>query len=528
MPKKKTIKNKQTNKDNKIKEKIKDKKAIKKIGLWKASLLFVLLFLLTILEFVSSGQTIYFWILFVLSVIIILPNIIWLKFGLGTVFGLPLIFTMLKTKHFIKTINILGKHGKILEKISIGGLCLGFGLVGIDYWFARGKGWKRILILTLGTIILTTFFYIFLQILFGVPALAPLFLLGLVSFVLLGFGGLSIAFLLGYGVLSVISLFSGTQICPSVAPVLPGVPIPGLGVVVPLIAWVSLGLILVIHEFSHGIMLSYYKERIHSVGLILVGIIPMGAFVEQDDKSFLKKSEKKQLLVLSAGPTSNLFTLVFGVILLLVFSMLVSPLAPTINTEYEKAYSGIVIERVEDEVSMCGIVEEAPAKGKLFVGDEIIYLNGTKINNINELNLAFRSQKDLNFIVLRNEEEEEVFIEPVIFEDLNLKRIGVAFVPKSTGYSPPLLIQFASTLIQSINSILFFFVILSFAVGMFNFLPSDPLDGGRMAKIMLVPYFSFLNFKKKEETQKFIGRLFAWLFLFSILLNLIPYLTMII
>jgi membrane-associated protease RseP (regulator of RpoE activity) len=73
--------------------------------------------------------------------------------------------------------------------------------------------------------------------------------------------------------------------------------------------------------------------------------------------------------------------------------------------------------------------------------------------------------------------------------------------------------------------ILLLFVVISFAAGSFNYFPSDPFDGGRMAKIMLAPYFSFLGFNRKE-TYKFIGRLFMWLLIISLTLNLIPYLTM--
>ena len=73
--------------------------------------------------------------------------------------------------------------------------------------------------------------------------------------------------------------------------------------------------------------------------------------------------------------------------------------------------------------------------------------------------------------------------------------------------------------------ILLLLIIISFAAGSFNYFPADPFDGGRMAKIMLVPYFAFLGLKKKE-TQKFVGRLFVWLLLLSLLLNLIPYATM--
>ena len=506
----------------------KEKVETKKFNLQKPLVFAIALILWSILEYTTNGDTMWFWLSFVLSAIIILPNLIWLKKGWGKVFGIPYIITMLKTKRFVQTIHNLAKHAKFLEKLSILGLFVGFGLTGIDYWVARGQGGiRRIIILIIGAISLGLIFNYTLSILFSVPALESLWLFGLISFVLLGFGGLSLAFMLGYGVIAINAFFIGEQICPSVAPVIPGVPIPGMGVVIPLIAWISLGLILIIHEFSHGIMLSYYKEKIKSVGLILFGIIPMGAFVEQDDKTFNKKDDKKQLLVLSAGPTSNLFTMIIGIIILLVFMQLITPLTPMINSEFEKTYHGIQIAGVEDEVSLCGIIEVAPAKDKLMVGDEVVALNGVDINSIYSLNTVFRDVNDLMvFGVLRNGTDVNVEIMPVLFEGLGVKRIGVIFEPIKTGYEPKMEIQILSFLINSFNSIVIFFIILSFAVGMFNFLPSNPLDGGRIAQIMLLPYFGFMKFNSKEETQKFIGRLFIWLFIISILVNLLPYFTM--
>jgi len=76
--------------------------------------------------------------------------------------------------------------------------------------------------------------------------------------------------------------------------------------------------------------------------------------------------------------------------------------------------------------------------------------------------------------------------------------------------------------------ILLLLLIISFAAGSFNYLPSEPFDGGKMAKIMLEPYTNFMKFKSKEESRKFIGRIFIWLVIIAVLLNLIPYLTMLI
>lgn len=528
--KKKKILKKKDNKTTKKKiikkeEKLENKNRV--FDLRKPFILAIIIFTLSMLEYLNNGQSAMFWVYFTVSVIIILPNLFWLKTKKGAIFGLPYILSMVKTQRFIKTINYLGRHGSFLEKISTIGVFLGFGIAGADYYIReKYSGLKRIILLIISAIILAAIFVFGLSWMFSVPLLAPLLILGLISFILLGLGGLSIAFMLGYGVISVIALFSAEQICPSIAPVIPGVPIPGLGVVVPFIAWISLGAILIIHEFSHGILISKYKEKIKSVGLLLAGLFPVGAFVEQDDKTFTKIDDKKQLLVLSAGPTSNLFTMIIGIILLFAFLFVTAPFSNVINEEYGKAYDGVSVRSVEEEVSFCGISELAPANGKLEAGDKIISVNGIDINSLGQLTTNLQDSNLHNFIVLRNSEEKEIEIEPYFFEGLGISRIGVIFEPTSTGYVFPNEIAILSGIISSITTILLFFIILSFAIGMFNFLPSDPLDGGRMAKIILTPYVGFMHFDKKEEKMKFIGRLFAWLFVISILLNLLPYFTM--
>jgi len=472
-----------------------------------------------------------FWIFIVIGIILV-PNAILLRYDFAQSFGLKYILIMVKTKHFVNFIISLSHHAKWFEKICLLGSILGFGVVGVDYWFARKLGgWKRIILLIASAIVLGVFFYFCLGILYSVPALAPLFLFSLIAFVLLGFGGMSLAILIGYGVLSVFSIFNNTQLCPSVAPVLPGVPIPGLGVPIPLIAWVSLAMVLIIHEFSHGIMMAYYKEKIKSVGLLLAGIFPMGAFVEQEDRTFNKLEDKKALLVLSAGSASNLFTMCLGVIVILAISLALTPFNSIFESEFDKTYDGVRINSVSDTVSYCGTDANAPAKGKLFAGDEIKQLNGVDVNSIAGVNVVFlKSKGDMNFVVQRLNDNNKpvdvnVTLTPFVFEQLGIKRIGVEFGAIPTGYELPAHIFWASTIISLISQILLFFVVISFAAGSFNYFPSDPFDGGRMAKIMLLPYFSFMKMDKKE-TYKLIGRLFIWALIISLTLNMIPYLTM--
>jgi hypothetical protein len=462
-------------------------------------------------------------------------NAFWMKFNFSQPYLVPYLFTMLKTKKFINIIHkIASKFAKILEVISLIGSIFGFGLVAVDYWYARKLGGvKRICVLLVSAVILGALFYFGCAILFAVPALAPLFIPCLIGFVLLGFGGMSLVMLFGYGIMSLFGLFVDKQLCPALAPVIPGVPVPGLGIVIPLIGWVSLFIILVVHEMSHGVLMSYYKEKINSVGLVLMGLLPIGAFVEQEDRTFDKLDDKKSLLVLSAGSASNLFLIPIGLIALFLFALVSAPFVPGIIDEQNRAYYGVRVEKIDDVISLCGVDVNAPAKGKLFVGDIVKQSNGMDVNSLATLRTAtLISSNDINFLVNRKNPDTNIYydvnvtITPNLFKDMNVKRIGAEFSSIPTDYNISLSAQVGQFVIGNINMMLFLLVIITFAAGSFNYFPSEPFDGGKMAKIMLEPYVGFMKFKTKKEVQKFIGRIFIWLLIVSVLLNLIPYATL--
>jgi len=480
------------------------------------------------------------WVLWIGGAVIAI-NAFWLRFNFAQPFVWKYILTMMKTKHFINFIKNMAHHAKWFEYVCLGGMFLGFGIFGVDYWFYNRKKelgqkvsrGKRATIILFSAIVLALLFFFTMPIVYSVPILQPLFWPSLVAFVFLGFGGMSLMILLGYGVLSVLSIFEAKQLCPSIAPVIPGAPIPGFGVAIPLIGWVSLVIVLVVHEFSHGIMMAYYKEKIKSVGVLLAGIIPLGAFVEQDDETFEKLDDKKSLMVLSAGSASNLLTIPIALLVLFGFLFAVAPFVSNINSEYAKAYDGVVITKVNDYVSLCGTDVNSPAKGKLFAGDVIKQLNGVDINSLTVVSAVFsKSKGDLNFTVLRLSRDTNdlvdvnVSVTPYTFVDLGVKKVGADFAAVPTGYVIGHSIEVGQFLIGNITMILLLLVVIAFAAGSFNYFPADPFDGGRMAKIILLPYFGFLGFNKKE-TQKFIGRFFVWLLLVALLLNMIPYATMI-
>jgi membrane-associated protease RseP (regulator of RpoE activity) len=114
---------------------------------------------------------------------------------------------------------------------------------------------------------------------------------------------------------------SGTlsSITPGATFLLPGINIPlfeGLSALI---------IILVIHEGAHAVLASIARVPVRSSGLVLFGIIPVGAFVEPDEE-LLKKTEKvKQTRVIVAGSTINLLASVVFFLLFLVFYLVTVP-----------------------------------------------------------------------------------------------------------------------------------------------------------------------------------------------------------
>ena len=83
---------------------------------------------------------------------------------------------------------------------------------------------------------------------------------------------------------------------------LPGVNLPFIEGVL------ALAIVMIVHEGSHAVLSRIAKVPILSSGIVLFGIIPIGAFVEPDEKMLAKTEERKQTRVLVAGPTANLVT----------------------------------------------------------------------------------------------------------------------------------------------------------------------------------------------------------------------------
>ncbi|VVB70992.1 Peptidase family M50 [uncultured archaeon] len=178
------------------------------------------------------------------------------------------------------------KYPNLSKELCDFGLTIGFGILYSFYLFKLSKKFfihALILIAMSGGL-----YYLALQNSTIDTTFAILFFL-------FGFFG-SGAYLLGQ---SLVNIFTTPNAPPAIAPVIPGVTIP-------LYAILSIAVIAFVHEVAHGIMCAIYKIKVKSSGILLFGFIPVGAFVEPNEKEFEKKKIEEKRHVLIAGSASNL------------------------------------------------------------------------------------------------------------------------------------------------------------------------------------------------------------------------------
>ncbi|MEK6935438.1 MAG: site-2 protease family protein [Nanoarchaeota archaeon] len=95
---------------------------------------------------------------------------------------------------------------------------------------------------------------------------------------------------------------------------------------------ISIAIVAIFHEFSHGIFMKFNNIKIKSTGFGFLGPF-LAAFVEQDEKQMVKKSKFAQITVLSAGTFANLVLSILFFLLLAVFFVLAyAPSGAMFNT----------------------------------------------------------------------------------------------------------------------------------------------------------------------------------------------------
>ncbi len=420
---------------------------------------------------------------------------------------------LLASRKGLSSIDRLSRRNRAFwDALAMWGFVLGFGLA--SYPLLRGRLDKRVF--AFGMLSLVAMFFLIVPYLgealqfINVPmvqssastTVSPqagllIYLIDALTFVV-GFSGFAItsmAYSGGLILLSVghflVAVISGSSnpsgqlsSVPGVVPIIPGIDIPLVAGIAALVV------LLTVHELSHGVLSRLSKVRLKSLGLLMFGILPVGAFVEPDERMIKKLDAKRQTSIFAAGIAANFIAMVVFFLLMLVIMVVVAP----------KVYSyGIVVSSVTPGY---------PAYNVITPGSQIVQWNAVQVTNVTTLQEAASADapNSIVTVVTRQGNNLGVYMIKAVPSPENSSRgiIGVGL-----SYSPIVRGALAS-FVYFLYTLFALSMLLNFFVAVFNLLPIPGLDGWSIYRV---------NIKNKR-----LVRVFTALVLVAIGINALPWL----
>ena len=255
-----------------------------------------------------------------------------------------------------------------------------------------------------------------------------------------------------------------TPSAPAAALLLPGVDIPGSPVFIPIVSGlIALVLLMVVHEFGHGILARVDGVRIKSIGVILAAILP-GAFVELNEEDVEKAKRSVKLRIYAAGSIFNiaLAGIALSVVLILSSSFIPYAFQP-------------------DGLTITSITPNGPAEGVLKEGMIVTNINGYPVNNRTDYTdlildktkpgdkLTYITDQGTYTITSTGQPNNASITYPGTRSETHL--VVKPDVSDNYGETLPWFLYYLS-------DVGYWVFALNLVVALFNLLPLKPLDGG--------------------------------------------------
>lgn len=285
---------------------------------------------------------------------------------------------------------------------------------------------------------------------------------------------------------------------PAVSIVIPGVEMPGSSIYIPFFyGLIALASVLIVHEFSHGIIAIGEKISIKSIGLLLFAILP-GAFVEPDEDELKQAKKSSRLRVYVAGSMANISLAVIALLLVSLFS------------------AGIPNFFAEDGIEIARVVGDSPADGILKEGMVLEAIDNHQINDSNSYLDIVESFKPGDNVSVKTDQGTYSL---TLDKNPNNESRGFFGIQANKHF------ELTNDSLGPLPWILFellelfeWVAMLNLGIGLFNLLPIKPLDGGYILEILL-------SYKLSEGVYKPIVNalsvVFAMIIVFSIVAGFI-------
>jgi membrane-associated protease RseP (regulator of RpoE activity) len=259
----------------------------------------------------------------------------------------------------------------------------------------------------------------------------------------------------------------------------------------------SISIILISHELSHGVASRAEGIRVKSTGLILLAIIP-GAFVEPDEEDLNKAKKSSQARVYAAGSTTNILIALIALGLMLNAPYVLSPF-------YQTNPIGIQVPE---------IVAGSPADGVLKTWDVILSVNGsatTETQSFAKILNTITPNSTVPIVVMRDGEIKTFNFKLGYSAETNSSYIGII---NAFSYYPPKYPYVSTSFPFYLVGSLSWIYLLSLNVGLVNMMPITSLDGDKLTGTLI----NFVLKDKKKSVQ--VSKLLGWCCLAILVLNI--------
>ncbi len=259
-----------------------------------------------------------------------------------------------------------------------------------------------------------------------------------------------------------------------ILPTAGGYQIPGPVLSVPFWYWlIAIFIIIVTHETMHAVYARLEKVPVKNYGIMMLLLLPIGAFVDPDMKKVKRLDLLKKLRIFVAGSFINFIVAIvaFGIFIssAFAFGMITKPAGISIDSVAEGSPA--------DKAGLEGTIHKINDAPINDVADFVEALNGTEAGDI----VSIATDKGNYEIVLGKhpEIENKSYVGVTVRSIYEYNAFGI------DGAVPLIFMRIFLTVLSFLNWLFF----LSSAIGVVNLLPIKPFDGGLFFGAILTRFF---------------------------------------